>query len=115
MDKYLNECLTSNMSHEDHILPFFWQHGEDHETLKDEMDAIKRSGATEFCVESRTHQQFCEEQWWDDFKFMLDYAKANDMKVWLLDDKRFPTGYANGYVLKHPELRRTCLKMAIAI
>lgn len=111
MDKYLNECLTSNMSHEDHILPFFWQHGEDHETLKDEMDAIKRSGATEFCVESRTHQQFCEEQWWDDFKFMLDYAKANDMKVWLLDDKRFPTGYANGYVLKHPELRRTCLKM----
>lgn len=110
MDKYLQECVTSELESQEYILPFFWQHGEDHETLRDEMDAIKRSGAKEFCVESRTHQQFCEEQWWDDFRFMLEYAKENDMKVWLLDDKRFPTGYANGYVLKHPELRRVCLK-----
>lgn len=111
MDKYLQECLTSDMEYKGYVLPFFWQHGEDHATLKAEMDAIKSSGATEFCVESRTHEQFCEEQWWDDFKFMLDYAKDNDMKVWLLDDKKFPTGYANGYISKHPELGRTCLDM----
>lgn len=111
MDKYLQECLTSKLEYTGSVLPFFWQHGEDHATLAKEMDAIKKSGATEFCVESRTHEDFCQDKWWEDFKFMLDYARENDMKVWLLDDKRFPSGYANGYIGQHPELRRMCINL----
>lgn len=105
MSKRLNECLSNNFNKE-YILPFFWQHGEPWEDLEKEMDAMRACGITEMCVESRTHEQFGEDKWWDDFKFILDYAKKHDMKVWLLDDKHFPTGYANGYIDKHPEHRQ---------
>lgn len=114
MDKLFQECYTSRLSETGYMLPFFWQHGEDHETLKAEMDAIRKSGANEFCVESRTHEDFCKDKWWEDFQFMLEYARQRGMRVWLLDDKRFPTGYANGYIDALPEdspLRRKILRL----
>ena len=42
---------------------------------------------------------------------ILAFAKEQKMKVWLLDDKHFPTGYANNYIESHPELRMTSLRM----
>lgn len=95
----------------DSIFPFFWQHGEDHETLLKELEAIRASGCSEFCVESRTHEEFCRERWWDDFGFLLEEAEKRGMRIWLLDDKRFPTGYAVDYISSHPELRRKLLRM----
>lgn len=38
---------------------FFCQHGESHEELLSEIEAIERSGAKEFCVESRVYEDFC--------------------------------------------------------
>ncbi|MBO5222643.1 MAG: hypothetical protein J6C26_10055 [Clostridia bacterium] len=111
MDRLFQECYTSRLGDTGSVLPFFWQHGEDHETLKAEMDAIRKAGVTEFCVESRTHEEFCQEKWWIDFEFILEYARNHGMRVWLLDDKKFPTGYANGYVEAHPELRRKILRL----
>jgi len=110
MERYLQECLRDEFEKK-YIFPFFWQHGECHEELKEEMDAIYACGIRQVCVESRTHEEFGEEKWWTDFGFILDYAKKLGMKVWLLDDKRFPTGYANGYVEKHPELQMVHLQM----
>lgn len=111
MDRLFQECYTSRLGDTGSVLPFFWQHGEDHETLKAEIDAMRRAGATEFCVESRTHEEFCKDAWWEDFRFMLDYARSLGMRVWLLDDKRFPTGYANGYLETRPHLRRKILRL----
>ncbi|MBP3300044.1 MAG: glycosyl transferase family 2 [Clostridia bacterium] len=111
MDRLFQECYSSRLGETGYVLPFFWQHGEDHETLRREMDAIRRAGNTEFCVESRTHEEFCKDQWWEDFAFMLEYARQHGMRVWLLDDKKFPTGYANGYIEAHPELRRRILRL----
>ena len=110
MDKNLRECLQDSFEKK-YIFPFFWQHGESHDILAEEMDAMYESGCRQFCVESRTHEDFCGETWWTDFGFMLEYAKRRGMKVWLLDDKRFPTGYANGYIQQHPELEMVHLKM----
>ena len=111
MDKLFQECFLSRLNDTGSVFPFFWQHGENHATLEREMDAIRNDGSTEFCVESRTHEEFCNEQWWEDFRFMLEYARKHGMRVWLLDDKRFPTGYANGYIDSHPELRRRVLRL----
>ena len=80
MSKRLNECLSNNFNKE-YILPFFWQHGEPWEDLEKEMDAMRACGITEMCVESRTHEQFGEDKWWDDFKFILDYAKKQVMAL----------------------------------
>ncbi len=105
MDAKIKDCLENKEF--DYILPFFWQHGEEHQLLLDEMEAIKNCGLKSFCVESRTHEQFCEDKWWDDFGFILKKAKEMDMKVWLLDDKRFPTGYANAAIeKKYPHLKQ---------
>lgn len=108
--KRLDECI--NNEYGSYILPFFWQHGDSHELLLEEIEAIEKSGAKEFCVESRVHNEFCEDKWWDDFGFILQEAKRRNMRVWLLDDKRFPTGYANGSVDKHPELKKKHIRLS---
>lgn len=109
VDTRIKDCLEHKEG--SYILPFFWQHGEDHEALLEEIEAIKASGAREFCVESRVYEHFCEDAWWEDFGFILDAARQRDMKVWLLDDKRFPTGFANDILgKKYPHLRKRCIR-----
>ena len=114
MDKRIRENLTGN--HGSYILPFLWLHGEPQERVKEEILAIKRSGIREFCAESRPYRDFGKEAWWEDFGFILKTAKELDMNVWLLDDRHFPTGYANGY-LEAPErahLRKKLVRERVA-
>lgn len=107
MDNQLKACLENKTP--DYILPFLWLHGESHEELKEEILAIKNSGCNSFCAESRPYPHFCGDQWWKDFGFILKTAQELDMKVWLLDDMRFPTGFANGAIARDPRLRKKTL------
>ncbi|MDR1532343.1 MAG: hypothetical protein LBS62_09205 [Clostridiales bacterium] len=86
----------------DHILPFFWQHGEEEAVLRGYMRAIHESGCGSVCVESRPHPDFCGPKWWADLDVIFDEARKRDMKIWILDDAHFPTGYANGAVENAP-------------
>ena len=81
---------------DNHILPFFWQRGEDEQTLRHYMRVIHDANIGAVCVESRPHPDFCGPKWWADMDAILDEAKRLGMKVWILDDSHFPTGYANG-------------------
>ncbi len=85
---------------ENHLFPFFWQHGEDHEVLEEYVDKIYESGMKSLCVEARPHPDFVGEQWWSDMDCILKKVKEHDMKMWILDDSHFPTGYANGKIAK---------------
>ena len=108
----LQDCLEGNED-KTRIFPLFWVHGEAHSRLCKELDAVYNCGLRAFCVESRPYPQFCEEAWWNDLGFILQYAKQRDMQVWLLDDKHFPTGYANAAIeKKYPHLRRKCVRVA---
>ena len=98
MDNKINECL--NGKHGSYMLPFLWLHGEPKDRIYEEILAIKNSGINEFCAESRPYDDFCRDAWWDDFGFILKTARDLGMRVWLLDDQKFPTGYANGYLEK---------------
>ena len=92
---------------ENHLMPFFWQHGEDEQTLRQYMEAIDGAGCGAVCVESRPHPDFCGPKWWQDMDVILDEARKRSMKVWILDDSHFPTGFANGAVKNAPlELHR---------
>lgn len=93
-----------------HIFPFLWLHGEDHNVIEREIDAIKTCGIDMFCVESRPHPDFCGEKWWDDFGFILKTAKNSGMKVWLLDDKHYPSGNANCGIERNPQLKQKFIK-----
>lgn len=96
MNETLNKILHGKP--DNHMLPFFWQHGEEEAVLRDYMRAIHESGCGAVCVESRPHPDFCGPKWWEDMDVILDEARSRDMKVWILDDSHFPTGYANGAV-----------------
>lgn len=110
MDVHLEECLNGTEPGK-YIFPFFWQHGEPHPILAEEINAIQQCGISEFCVESRVHPQFGKEQWWDDLGFIIQEAHKRGMRVWILDDKYFPSGYANGWIKEHPELRKVSLRL----
>lgn len=91
----------------EHILPFLWVHGEDEVTYRKMVSVIYDANIRAFCVEARPHKDFCKERWWRDMTVILDEAERRGMRVWILDDKHFPTGYANGAVEKAPlALRR---------
>jgi len=96
MNKRINDAI--NNTYDNYMLPFVWLHGESKERVKEEILAVKNSGVSAFCAESRPYEKFCRDEWWDDFRFILETARELDMKVWLLDDRHFPTGYANGYL-----------------
>ena len=105
----MNETIRKLLNGEwdNHILPFFWQHGEDEATLREYMKAISEANCGAVCVESRPHPDFCGEKWWQDMNVILDEARKRGMKVWILDDSHFPTGFANGAVKAAPvELHR---------
>lgn len=88
---------------DNYILPFFWQHGEDEATLRAYMRAIHEANIGAVCVESRPHPDFCGPKWWQDMDVILDEAKKYGMKVWILDDSHFPTGFANGAMAEQPD------------
>ena len=92
----INELLKGTVG--DYIFPFFWQHGEEEETLRDYMRAIDEANIHSVCVECRPHPDFCGEKWWQDMDVILDEAHKRNMHVWILDDDHFPTGHANGAI-----------------
>ncbi|MDR0708906.1 MAG: hypothetical protein LBF77_02435 [Spirochaetaceae bacterium] len=99
---------------DNYIFPFFWQHGEDEATLRTYMRVIHEANIGAVCVESRPHPDFCGPLWWRDMDIILDEARRRRMKVWILDDSHFPTGFANGAMSKQPDsLRRRSICAAV--
>ena len=84
------------------MLPFLWVHGETEEVYRNMVNVIHESGIGAFCVEARPHPGFVQERWWKDMGILLDEAEKLGMKIWILDDKHFPTGYAAGAVEDAP-------------
>ncbi len=91
-----------NDTYDNYILPFFWQHGEDEATLREYMAVIDELNIKAVCIESRPHPDFCGDRWWNDMDIILEEAKNRMMKVWILDDSHFPTGFANGAMQNQP-------------
>jgi len=100
------ENLLNNQER-NHMMPFLWIHGESEAIYRRMVQAIDEANMKAFCIEARPHKEFCKEQWWKDLDIILDEAEKRGMKVWILDDKHFPTGYANGALENAPlELKR---------
>jgi len=79
-----------------YLAPFLWLHNEDDSLIVRELHRIHDCGIGAVCIESRTHEEFCRDDWWSDVRLILDTCKSLGMKLWILDDRHFPSGYANG-------------------
>lgn len=100
-------------AYDNHVLPFLWLKGEAHETITEYLEQIAGADIREVCLESRTHPEFCRDGWWADLRFIIGECKRLGLKIWLLDDAHFPTGYANGALADEdvdPALKKTVLK-----
>ncbi|MBQ6922893.1 MAG: glycoside hydrolase family 2, partial [Clostridia bacterium] len=91
------------------VFPFLWVRDEPVEKIYREIDAIKNL-TDGFIIESRPRRgeisDFGTEKWFIRIGKILAYANNLNMRVWILDDKSFPTGFANGAILeKYPELK----------
>lgn len=76
------------------------------------MNKIYESGIKAVCVEARPHPDFLGDKWWEDLDLIMDEARRLGMKVWVLDDSHFPTGYAAGRIKKEfPHLQKQYLKL----
>lgn len=96
MKSFIKELIEQK--EDNYILPFFWQHGESEEKLREYMEAIHSCGIRAVCVEARPHPDYLGPGWWHDMDIIIDEAKKRDMKLWILDDAHFPTGYAAGKI-----------------
>lgn len=99
--------------YDNHVLPFLWLKGEARETITEYLEQIAGADIREVCLESRTHPEFCRDGWWSDLRFIIGECKRLGLKIWLLDDAHFPTGYANGALAGKdvdPALKKTVLK-----
>lgn len=104
MDKRLQDNLKDIQ--QNYIAPFLWLHNEADSDIIAELQHIWECGIRSVCLESRTHEEFCREDWWADVKLIFEECKKRDMNVWILDDKHFPSGYGNGiFKEKYKELR----------
>lgn len=100
---------------DNHIFPFLWVRGEKEERIRNEIRQINSCGIHAFCVEARPHDDFAGPGWWHDMDIILDEAEASNMQVYILDDKHFPTGYANGLIeKKYPERKKQYLNFTSA-
>ena len=88
---------------ENYIMPFFWQHGAKESTLREYMEKIDSCGIHAVCLEARPHPDYVGPKWWQDVDVIMDEARHRGMRVWILDDSHFRTGYANGAVKNAPE------------
>lgn len=104
-------------SNSNYLMPFMWIRDGEHDKLVSHIEAIQSMGQNALCVESRPHNHFCKDEWWDDMSLILAECKKRDMDVWLLDDKYFPTGYVNGAIReKYPELHgRTMIERCLDV
>lgn len=103
----MNKLDNINRNESNYIIPFLWLKGESEVVIREEIEKIYECGIRGICVESRPHPDFLGEGWFKDVDIIMEEARARGMKVWILDDAHFPTGYANGLIKsKYPERRK---------
>ncbi len=79
--------------------PLFWLHGdESKERLEQILEKVAESGNGSFTAESRPHKDWLDEGWYRDLEICLNKAKQLDLKMWIFDEKWWPSQMIGGKV-----------------
>ncbi|MBI5385436.1 MAG: hypothetical protein HZA90_12225 [Verrucomicrobia bacterium] len=79
--------------------PLFWLHGdESKERLEMYVAKVAEGGNGSFTAESRPHKDWLGEGWWRDLGICLEAAKKHGLKLWIFDEKWWPSQGVGGKV-----------------
>ena len=81
--------------------PLFWLHGdESRDRLEMYVGKVAEGGNGCFTAESRPHLGWLGPAWYRDLAICLAAAKKHDLKMWIFDEKWWPSGEVGGRVPK---------------
>ncbi|MGA2616701.1 MAG: glycosyl hydrolase [Thermoguttaceae bacterium] len=79
--------------------PLFWLHGdESRQRLEQFVGKVAEGGNGSFTVESRPHSDWLGPGWFRDVGICLEAAKRYDLKLWIFDEKWWPSQAVGGRV-----------------
>ena len=82
-----------------YVQPLFWLHGDEtKEQLELFIGKMAELGCGGFVAESRPHNDFLGEGWFRDLDICLAAAKKHDLKMWIFDEKWWPSQSVGGKV-----------------
>lgn len=74
------------------VQPLFWLHGdESKQRLEMYLEKVAEGHNGGFCAESRPHNDWLGEGWFRDLDICLKSAKKHDLKMWIFDEKWWPS------------------------
>ena len=92
-----------------------WEGPMDIETIRHDLDSIKTKGFRSVIFEAgyRLPYEYLSEQWFEGIRTGVMEAKARGLKVWLIDEGKYPSGFAGGkFTREKPEMR---MKAVVAV
>jgi hypothetical protein len=83
------------------------------EELRRQVRLMRRMGLGGFFMHSRVglDTPYLSEEWFECVRACIDEAQKQDMKAWLYDEDRWPSGAAGGLVTKNPAYRQRRLQV----
>jgi hypothetical protein len=79
--------------------PLFWMHGDETRAqLEGELQKVLEGGNGTFTAEPRPHKDWLGEGWYRDVAINLDFARKNDLTMFIYDDWWWPSQMMGGRV-----------------
>jgi hypothetical protein len=83
------------------------------EVITRDLDEFKSKGVRAVTLEPGYNMEYLTPGWFDMVKIAVEQARVRGMKVWLVDEGKYPSGFAGGKFSKErPELRMQALVLA---
>lgn len=85
-----------------------WEGPMDINTIRHDLDSIKTKGFRSVIFEAGYHlpYEYLSDDWFKAIRQAVKEAKKRDLKVWIIDEGKYPSGFAGGkFTKERPDLR----------
>lgn len=99
-------------------LTWGWDGDATRETISHDLDAIKKQGLHVVTIECGYNMgvEYLSAGWFEKVKIAVEEAKKRNMRIWIIDEGKYPSGFAGGkFSREKPELRMQGIEVAAKI
>ena len=81
------------------------------EQIENHLQMLKKVGIDQFLLYPRSgcELEYLSEKWFETIGYYLEFAKQNQMQVWLYDEFNWPSGDAGGRITANPRYRQKAI------